>query len=104
MQIQGDEHAQTSIKHIKFFFSYLQNKTYMHKHKSFSPFMNKARKTCIYTKILLPLFVNHQQRGKVKQKQCSPSLCQKQKSTKVKSNQPIKRYMRYTFMKRKTLS
>ena len=88
----GDKHANKHKTH-QILFSYLQNKTYMHKQsfftkhaykpKSFSPFLSIINKGV-----------------KVKTKQCSPSLCQQI----GESNQPIKRYMRYTFMKRKTLS
>ena len=39
-------------------------------------------KTCIYTQILLPLFVNHQQRvqSKINQTNFSPPFCQKQRN------------------------
>ena len=53
--------------------------------------------------IFLSLFAKQNNMHKTKIR--SPPFCQKQKINKgVKSNQPIKRYMRYTFMKRKTLS
>ena len=66
MQMNGD-------KIIQIFFSYLQNKTYMHEHKSYSNMHIK------YFKIFLPLFVNHQQRGKNTKTNFSPPFCQKQR-------------------------
>ena len=66
------------IKHKthQILFPFLQNKTICINKNSFSPFMYKSRKTCIYTKILLPFLSIINKGIKVKTKQCSPSLCQ----------------------------
>ena len=55
----------------KFFSPFCINKAYMHKHKSFSPFLYKTRKwkqTCIYKliKYFSPFLSIHQQRGENK--------------------------------------
>ena len=58
------------------------------------------------TQILLPLFVNHQQRvqSKIHQTNYLPLFVKNKEIKEGKSNQSLKIYMRYTFMKRKTLS
>ena len=72
------------IKHKthQMLFSFLQNKTICINRNSFSPFMYKARKTCIYTKILLPLLSIINKGVKVNTKQYSLPFCLKQKATK----------------------
>ena len=63
-------------------FSYLQNKTYMHKHKYYSPL---SKKNMHISQILLPLFVNHQQKGNSTKQIFSPFLSKIKRSRRGKT-------------------
>ena len=59
-------------------------------------------KSNIFFKNLLPLFVNHQQRGQNKNKTVLSPLCEKQKNQQRGELKSMnKRYMWYKFMKRR---
>jgi len=91
----GDRTCNHSINQIlnqiinQIFFSYyLQTITYMHEHKNFSPLHKEDMH--IKSQILLPLFVNHQQRGQSEFKSnkfFSPFLSRTKRSRRGNLNQ-----------------
>ena len=65
---EGDKHAKHKTNQILFLL--FAKQTYMHKHKYYSPlskedkyFSSLSKENMHISQILLPLFVNHQQRG-----------------------------------------